>query len=221
MNHQEKTSVFISVDGIDGVGKSTQLERLNDYLRDRGADVLLVRDPGSTELGARLREILLGSNLEMHRRTEAMLFMASRCEMVEAIIKPAIAKGLTVVSDRFLLANVVYQSIGGTVAADQLWELGLLANGNLRPDLTLLFDMPAADAAARMCGPADRMESRGIEYMESVRQAFLRELPKSSPEVAVIDAGRSPEEVTKQMLDLELPQLMVMTILSSVLAPVS
>ncbi len=201
MNHQEKTSVFISVDGIDGVGKSTQLERLNDYLRDRGADVLLVRDPGSTELGARLREILLGSNLEMHRRTEAMLFMASRCEMVEAIIKPAIAKGLTVVSDRFLLANVVYQSIGGTVAADQLWELGLLANGNLRPDLTLLFDMPAADAAARMCGPADRMESRGIEYMESVRQAFLRELPKSSPEVAVIDAGRSPEEVTKQMLD--------------------
>ena len=104
-------------------------------------------------------------------------------------------------SDRFLLANVVYQSIGGTVAADQLWELGLLANGNLRPDLTLLFDMPAADAAARMCGPADRMESRGIEYMESVRQAFLRELPKSSPEVAVIDAGRSPEEVTKQMLD--------------------
>src|SRR6056300_1388425 len=124
MNHQEKTSVFISVDGIDGVGKSTQLERLNDYLRDRGADVLLVRDPGSTELGARLREILLGSNLEMHRRTEAMLFMASRCEMVEAIIKPAIAKGLTVVSDRFLLANVVYQSIGGKVAADQLWELG-------------------------------------------------------------------------------------------------
>lgn len=201
MNHQEKTSVFISVDGIDGVGKSTQLERLNDYLRDRGADVLLVRDPGSTELGARLREILLGSNLEMHRRTEAMLFMASRCEMVEAIIKPAIAKGLTVVSDRFLLANVVYQSIGGKVAADQLWELGLLANGNLRPDLTLLFDMPAADAAARMSGPADRMESRGIEYMESVRQAFLRELPKSSPEVAVIDAGRSPEEVTKQMLD--------------------
>ena len=168
---------FITLDGIDGVGKSTQIENLVDYLTGKGHEVLTVRDPGSTEIGTRLRAILLDSDLEIHRRTEAMLFMSSRCEMIEKTIRPALESGKIVISDRFLLATVVYQSTVSNpqtgVSPDTLWQMGDLANDGLKPDLTLLLDMPAEQAVKRMDGPADRMESRGIDYMESVRQAFL------------------------------------------------
>ncbi len=193
-------STFITLDGIDGVGKSTQIEQLSSYLNDRGHDVLCVRDPGSTEIGARLRAILLDSDLTMHRRTEAMLFMASRCEMIETTIRPALAAGKTVVSDRFLLANVVYQSIGGDVDPEVLWKMGDLANAGLRPDLTLLLDMPATESMKRIKGPVDRMEARGVDYLESVRQAFLRELPQVGSRTAVIDASQSADQVTQAML---------------------
>ncbi|MGI9474660.1 MAG: dTMP kinase [Rubripirellula sp.] len=196
----QSASVFIALDGIDGVGKSTQIERLMQHLGDRGLHLLLVRDPGTTVIGAKLRELLLDSDLDLHRRTEAMLFMASRCEMIETSIRPALESGTTVVSDRFLLANVVYQSVGGGVPTEQLWKMGLLANQGLLPDMTVLLDMPAEAALRRLGDETDRMERRGLEYMESVRQAFLKELPHSSPVTAVIDAGRSPDEVTAAML---------------------
>ena len=99
-----------------------------------------------------------------------MLFMASRCEMIEKTIRPALAAGKTVISDRFLLANVVYQSIGGDVSAERLWQMGRWANDGLVPDLTLLLDMPATAAMRRLDGPADRMERRGIAYLN--RSAF-------------------------------------------------
>ena len=195
---------FITLDGIDGVGKSTQIENLVDYLTGKGHEVLTVRDPGSTEIGTRLRAILLDSDLEIHRRTEAMLFMSSRCEMIEKTIRPALESGKIVISDRFLLASVVYQSTVSNsqtgVAPDTLWQMGDLANDGLKPDLTLLLDMPAEQAVKRMDGPADRMESRGIDYMESVRQAFLEQLTNSSPHTAIIDADRSPDEVKKDIV---------------------
>ena len=196
----EKHPLFITLDGIDGVGKSTQIERIVAFLREQNHDVLAVRDPGSTEIGKRLRTLLLDSDLEIHRRTEAMLFMASRCEMVETTIRPALAAGKTIVSDRFLLANVVYQSIGGDCTADELWRLGQLGNGGLRPDLTLLLDMPAASAMKRFSGPADRMERRGEAYLESVRQAFLQQLPYSSEHTVCIDADQPLEAVTEETL---------------------
>lgn len=194
--------LLISLDGIDGVGKSTQIQRLNDWLLDWGHQVLCVRDPGSSPVGVKLRELLLDSEMEMHRRTEAMLFMASRCEMIEQTIRPALEAGTTVISDRFLLANVVYQSVGqeDVVSPELLWRLGDLANNGLRPDLTLLLDMSAEVSMRRLTGPADRMESRGVEYMEMVRQAFLRELPNSSPHVAVIDADQSPDQVATDIV---------------------
>jgi dTMP kinase len=192
--------MFITLDGIDGVGKSTQIERLINYLEQQGHETLLVRDPGTTEIGARLRQILLQSDLELHRRTEAMLFMASRCEMVETILRPAIAEGKTVVSDRFLLANVVYQSVGDKVSPDLLWQMGRLANGGLAPDLTILLDMPAQRSMERIGNETDRMESRGVDYMESVRQGFLQQLPHSSQSTAIINADQSPDDVSREML---------------------
>ena len=192
--------MFITLDGIDGVGKSTQIERLISYLEQEGHETLLVRDPGTTEIGARLRQILLESDLELHQRTEAMLFMTSRCEMVETMIRPAISEGKTVVSDRFLLANVVYQSVGDKISPDVLWQMGRLANGGLTPDLTILLDMPAQRSMERIGKETDRMESRGVEYMEAVRQGFLQELTHSSEATAMIDADQSPEDVSREML---------------------
>ncbi len=192
--------MFITLDGIDGVGKSTQIERLIKHLEQQGHETLLVRDPGTTEIGARLRQILLESDLELHRRTEAMLFMASRCEMVETILRPALADGKTVVSDRFLLANVVYQSVGGKVSPDLLWQMGRLANGGLAPELTILLDMPAQRSMERIGNETDRMESRGVDYMEAVRQGFLEQLPHSSQSTAVINADQTPDDVTREML---------------------
>ncbi len=201
MTDQLKQPVFITLDGIDGVGKSTQMKSLTDCLEQLGHRVLALRDPGTTPIGQELRGLLLNSELEMHRRTEAMLFMASRCEMIETTIRPALADGISVISDRFLLANVVYQSIGGDVSANQLWEMGRWANANLQPDLTLLLDMPAQNAMQRISGPADRMESRGVDYLESVRQAFLSELPNSGQAFEVIDADRPAAEVSFDMIN--------------------
>ncbi|QDV44302.1 Thymidylate kinase [Stieleria neptunia] len=197
-----KPGHFIAVDGIDGVGKSTQIQGLERLMGELDLEFLTTRDPGSSEIGRRLRTLLLESRLTMHRRTEAMLFMASRCEMVETTIRPTLASGTSVISDRFLLANVVYQSVceGPTeVSPDLLWQMGDLANGGLRPDLTLLLDMPAEQAMRRIEGPTDRMESRGAEYMESVRQSFLTELPRASRFTAVIDAAGSPEQVQAEI----------------------
>ena len=200
MNEPGSPPLLITLDGIDGVGKSTQIKRLTEYLQSRGRDVLAVRDPGSTPIGMRLRQLLLESDLEMHRRTEAMLFMASRCEMVETTIQPALAAGQTVISDRFLLANVVYQSVGGKASPELLWQLGRLANGGLTPTITLLLDMPAGEAMNRFEGPADRMEKRGEDYLEAVRQAFLTELPNSGPHTAIINAAQDEQLVTDEII---------------------
>lgn len=197
---------FISLDGIDGAGKSTQIQRLVTRLEAEGCDVLSVRDPGSTEIGKRLRAILLDSDLKMNRLTEAMLFMASRTEMIEAILRPALASGKTIVSDRFLLANVVYQSVGDSqsgsnsvVAAETLWKMGAIACGGLVPDLTIVLDMPVEVAMTRLDGPADRMEARGESYMNAVRTAFQRELPNTGGRGKLIDAEGSADEVADRI----------------------
>lgn len=194
--------LLISLDGIDGSGKSTQIENLSSYLQSLGHDVLVTRDPGSTDLGKTLRGILLDSDLTMHPRSEAMLFMASRCEMIEQILRPAIAAGKTIISDRFLLANVVYQSVAGGVAPSKLWQMGGLANGDFAPDLTLLLDMSAEDAFERLGDHKDRMESRGVEYMESVRKQFLVQLDHCPGTTAIIDAKDAPEAVSKRIRDV-------------------
>ncbi|HBJ34632.1 MAG TPA: dTMP kinase [Planctomycetaceae bacterium] len=196
--------MFITLDGIDGGGKSTQVARLCDFLRDAGHRVVAVRDPGGTPTGEAIRSLLLDSDLSMNRRSEAMLFMAARGELVNRVIRPAIEDGVVVVSDRFLLANVVYQSIAsdakaGDLSTEDLWHIGQWATSGLRPDITLLLDLPADVAMSRIDRPADRMESRGIEYLASVRQAFLNQLPHASLQTRVIDASQSPEQVQQSI----------------------
>jgi dTMP kinase len=187
--------MFITLDGIDGAGKSSQLAMLCDQLEAAGDQVLRVRDPGGTSAGEAIRSLLLASELPLHRRTEALLFLAARSQLVEELIRPALLTGTIVVSDRFLLANVVYQSIGSDLQPEELWRVGEWASGGLRPDLTLLLDMPAEAAMTRLERPKDRLEARGVEYMEAVRRAFLVQLPRAAQSTAIIQADRTIDEV--------------------------
>ena len=192
--------MFITLDGIDGAGKSSQVAMLCDHLVALGERVLRVRDPGGTPAGEAIRGLLLDSDLALHARCEALLFLAARSQLVEAQIRPALQAGTIVVSDRFLLANVVYQSIGSDLQAEELWRVGEWASGGLRPDLTLLLDMPADAAMARLDRPKDRMESRGLDYMEAVRRAFLVQLPRAAHCTAIVQADRSIEEIHLEIL---------------------
>ncbi len=192
--------MFITLDGIDGSGKSSQIERLCSNLQSMGKQVLRVRDPGGTPVGEQLRSILLESNYDLSRRCEAMLFLASRAQLIEEQIRPALAAGTVVVSDRFLLANVVYQSIGSDLNAEDLWQVGDWACGGLRPDLTLLLDLPAEVAFARIDRTKDRMESRGVDYLEAVRLAFLMQLPRAAHRTAIINADQSMDAIESEII---------------------
>lgn len=193
--------MFLSFDGVDGAGKSTQIRLLCEVLRGRGRDVLACRDPGSTALGERLRELLLDHHgMAIHPRAEMLLYMAARAQLVEEVIRPALADGKVVVSDRYLLANVVYQAHGGGLEPDDVWRVGSVTVGGLMPDLVLLLDMPADKAAARIRRTADRMESRGLEYLERVRQGFLTEAARFPHQVVVINADQPVEAIHAEVM---------------------
>ena len=150
------------------------------------------RDPGSTPLGEAVRGILLDRHdLHIDRRSEMLLYMAARAQMVEEVIRPALEQGKTVVSDRYLLANVVYQGHGGGLDVATLWEVGRVATGGLMPDLTIVLDVPAEVAAARMARPLDRMEQQGAAFHARVRQGFLAEAARSPEKIVVVDATRA------------------------------
>jgi len=188
--------VFLTLDGLDGTGKSTQCKLLVERLRSHGLEVTSCTDPGGTELGAKLREILLfGREIGMTPRAEALLFMASRAELVERVIRPALAAGHVVVSDRFVLANVVYQGHAGGLNPDDLWTVGHVATDGLFPALTLVFDLPPEVAASRRGRAADRLESRGLEYQTKVRDGFLLEARYNPEKLKVIDATPEPNAV--------------------------
>lgn len=192
--------VFISLDGIDGTGKSTQLTMLAERLRKLGIAVTTCTDPGGTDLGAKLREILLyGRQTQMSMRAEALMFMASRAELVDKVIRPALARGEVVLSDRFLLANVVYQGHAGGLDPIDLWTVGRFSTGWLEPDRTLVLDLPVEVARSRRKGPADRVESRDDWYFQRVRDGFLLEAQNWPDTVRVIDATGSVQDVHERL----------------------
>jgi len=192
--------MFFSLDGVDGTGKTTQQQRLCDWLRATGHEVTSCRDPGGTRLGEAIREILLNGRItRIERRSEMLLYMASRAQLVEEVIRPALDEGKTVVSDRFLLANVVYQGHASGLDVDALWQVGRVATDGIEPDLTLVLDMSAEAAAARIDREMDRMEQRGLDYLARVRQGYLDEAARWTDRIVVIDAGRNIDEVQQDI----------------------
>ena len=192
-------SLFLSLDGIDGTGKSTQCGLLADWLRDRGEDVVTCADPGGTPIGTALREIVLHHRGEMTPACEAFLFMASRAQLVAEVIVPALSAGQIVVCDRFLLANVVYQGYAGGIEPAKLWEMGRLSAGGLEPDLTLVLDLPVDTAKRRLDRTPDRMEGRDVAFHERVRSGFLAEAARQPDRIHVIDASLPIETVQEHI----------------------
>ena len=196
------TPMFFSIDGVDGCGKTTQGALFVAWLRDQGYDVVTCRDPGSTPLGEAVRGLLLDRHdLPIDRRSEMLLYMAARAQLVEEVIRPALARGKTVVSDRYLLANVVYQGHAGGLDVPTLWDVGRVAVAGLVPDLTFVLDISAADAAARLNRPLDRMELQGEAFHARVRAGFLAEAARNRERIVVIDAARPIDAVQNALRD--------------------
>jgi dTMP kinase len=195
--------MFFSFDGVDGVGKSTQIQLFCNWLRGQGREIVTCRDPGGTVLGDKLRAILLDQReVPIHCRAEMLLYMASRAQLVEEVIRPALNAGRIVVSDRYLLANVVYQAHAGEGELDpgSVWMVGAVTVAGVVPNLVFLLDMPADKAAARIERSPDRMESRGLAYLERVRQGFLTEARRLPHQIKVIDADRPIETIHAEVV---------------------
>lgn len=192
--------MFFAFDGIDGAGKSTQIDLFCRWLSAAGHEVVRCQDPGSTPLGLAVRDLLLNRHdLAVGLRAEMLLFMAARAQLVDDLIRPALAAGRTVVCDRFLLSNVVYQGHGGGLDVAALWQIGLVATGGLVPDLSLVLDLPVEAARARLAGELDRLERRSAEYHERLRQGFLAEAARQPDKIAIVDAAQPVERVAEQI----------------------
>jgi dTMP kinase len=192
--------VFIVFDGIDGAGKSTQIAMLRDHLISQGCSVCSARDPGATKLGDAVREILLHrEDIPLSMTSEMLLYMAARAQLVEEQIRPALAQGDVVLCDRFLLANVVYQGCAGGLDVETLWQVGKIATGGLLPDVTIVLDMDVGRAASRMQRGLDRLEKRGQEYFQRVRDGFRSQLPRCPGVAILIDADREASAIHQEI----------------------
>ncbi len=197
--------MFLSIDGIDGAGKTTQLALFQDWLRERGHQVVACRDPGTTPLGEAIRKILLTvGDLPIHGRSEMLLYMAARSQLVEQIIRPALEAGQTVVADRYLLANVVYQGHAGGLDVESVWQVGEVATGGLMPDVTIVLDIDPESARSRFDREPDRVEQRGEEFRERLRRGFLAEVSRRPDQIVVVNAERSIEEIQDEIRSVAL-----------------
>jgi dTMP kinase len=191
---------FITLDGLDGSGKTSQQAVLAAWLRGRGLEVVTCRDPGSTPVGDAVRAILLDRHdLALAPTTEMLLYMAARAQLVAEVVRPALARGAWVVSDRFLLANVVYQGHAGGLGRDTVRAVGAIATDGLAPDLTIVLDVDLETAARRLARPLDRLERRGDEYRRRVREGYLAEARAAPEHVVVIDGAAAAAEVSERI----------------------
>lgn len=203
------SGLFLVLEGGEGVGKTTQWQRLGDALRAVGLDVVAVREPGGTSAGDRIRALLLDPASSLAHATEALLFAASRAQLLHDVVEPALARGAVVLVDRFLLSTYAYQGAGRGLPLDSLRRVNALATGGRTPDLTLLLSMPLATAQARAAarGVMDRLEQETAAFHERVSAAFTEALspawqaehPEVGPVVAV-DADSSVDAVTVRCL---------------------
>jgi dTMP kinase len=195
---------FLVFDGPDGSGKSTQFARFARYCRDRGVIVCEVREPGGTSIGEQIRRILLDpANNDMSLRCEMLLYMASRAQLIEQTIAPALARGELVLADRFISSTLAYQGTAGGIRIDEIIAVGRVAIGpppHNWPDLTVIFDVDEKTAATRLNPLLDRMELKGSEFHRRVRQGFLDQHRDEPGRHLVIDASQEPDRVFEDLL---------------------
>lgn len=200
---QMQTYRFITFEGMDGAGKSTQIAHAANWLRTRGESVLLTREPGGTPLGESLRALLLHE--AMHPDTEALLMFAARREHLAQVIEPALARGEWVLCDRYTDASFAYQGGGRGIDAARLGVLEQWVQRGLQPGLTLLFDLPCEVAAQRLAasgGDPDRFEREQADFFNRVRAAYLERATAEAVRIRVIDASASPDLVSIQLEEI-------------------
>lgn len=204
------SGLFITLEGPEGAGKSTNREYLASRLREQGIEVVLSREPGGTPLAERIRELLLApSDEQMDSDAELLLVFAARAQHLARIIRPALARGAVVLCDRFTDATYAYQGGGRGLDAARIAELERFVQGELRPNLTLVFDLPVdiglSRAAAR--GRLDRFEQEGREFFEAVRRTYLQRAESAPQRYRVLDAAQ-PLQAVQQAIDALLPEIM-------------
>lgn len=196
------SGLFISFEGIDGVGKSTQIALLEDHLNKLGRKTLRSFEPGGTELGQEIRNMLLHRKGQLGARAEALLFAADRAHHSATKVKPALAEGIDVILDRYLDSSVAYQGAGRELGADEVSNLSLFAVQGLLPNLTILLDLDAEHALARRDktgNEPDRLESEKVEFFEAVRQGYLKLAAAEPNRFFVVDASQSVEQMAAQI----------------------
>ena len=190
-----KKGLFITFEGADGSGKTTQLNKIKNFLEEKGFDVVVTREPGSLELGQKIRNILLHYDGVVADRCEIFLFLADRAQHVENFIKPAIEEGKIVLCDRHTDSTIAYQGYGREQDIELLKKLNEIAVNGLKPDLTMFFDVSTETAQERVGNEKDRMESIGIEFHKKVRNGYLELLKENSDRIKLINANNSIETV--------------------------
>ena len=192
--------MFIVFEGVDGAGKTTQLVQLVEWLEQQGVTVVTCKDPGSTALGEQLRTILLDSvDTPISMRAEMMMFTTARTQLVDEIVRPALAAGKTVVLDRYVYSTIVYQGHAGNLPTDEIRQVNQVATGGLMPDLTFMVDLPVEVSMQRLGKSLDRMESRGTDYFEKVRAGFISESKLATAGIELVDGNRSPQEIQAEL----------------------
>ncbi|HKE59032.1 MAG TPA: dTMP kinase [Pyrinomonadaceae bacterium] len=207
------TGTFITFEGIDGSGKSTQLRLLGSFLRLSGCDVLLTREPGGTPVGLRLRGALLDAQEEVDPLTELLVFAADRAQHVRRVLRPTLASGRVVLSDRYADATVAYQGAGRGFSPELIAEIVQLATEGLKPDLTLLFDLTVQESTNRTTrrsivkNKRDRLDIENADFHSRVREAYLRIAAAEPERVKIIDTSGAVEETHGQVKDIVVPFL--------------
>ncbi len=188
--------MFIALEGGDGAGKSTQLPLLQEWLEKQGKTVTVCREPGSTLLGEKVRDLLLFQRgLNICRMSELLLFMTARAQVVQEVIRPALERGEVVLADRFLLSSIVYQGYGGELEVEEIRKVGRIATGGTLPRLNIILDLPLSCAKARRKGEPDRLEAEADAFHERVRNGFLTEARLFPEKNVVVSAENSVERI--------------------------
>ena len=190
--------MFVTFEGVDGSGKSTQARLLAERLREEGREVVLTREPGGTALGEEVRSLLLHGE-QIAPWAEAALFAAARAQLVDEVIRPALARGADVVSDRYLDSSLAYQGLARGLGIELVLELNLLATSGILPDRTFLVLVPPADAAARRGDEPDRIEREGAGFAEEVDKAYREIARVFGQRVQVVDGTRNPEDIARDV----------------------
>lgn len=196
MTRQEASlqGFFISFEGLDRTGKTTQISELSEYLLANGVDSVVTREPGGSQLGRTLREVLLSSGSPpVNMKAEALLYAADRAQHVADVILPALQRGAVVLSDRFVDSSLVYQGFAGGLEVDWVERINVWATDGLVPDLTIMLDMGPEESLARLRGQRDRIEMRNVQYMEQVRRGYLTLAQRAPERILVLSADQEKD----------------------------